>query len=311
MSATVDRPTLGLPARAYADQAWLDREVEQLFERSWTLVAPAEAVAAPGDQVAVQVGRIPLLVTRQDDGSLRALHELDHDVPAGSVEVWEGMVFVHPDPDAPPLADTLGDLPGGIGSYRPGALVEVARDRVTGDFNWKLFVENHIDVYHLWYLHEGSLGAFDHTRFEHRRLGRNWVSYEPFKAVLPPGAGLDQGTVPIAHIDERDRGGIGAHMVFPNLLMASTAEFFATYAVYPLAPGRSWVDLRIRAEPAADGPALLAAARSFISEDVFACEGVQAAVGSSRFAVGALAQQHERSITEFHQHLLAALAEPT
>jgi hypothetical protein len=97
-------------------------------------------------------------------------------------------------------------------------------------------------------LHEISLGAFDHTRFEHERLGTNWVSYEPLK-VGAVGVASSQATVPIRHLDERDRNGIGAHMVFPNLLMASTAEFFATYAVAPVSPFRSRVDLRIRADP--------------------------------------------------------------
>jgi hypothetical protein len=113
---------------------------------------------------------------------------------------------------------------------------------------------------------------------------------------------------PIRHLDERDRNGIGAHMVFPNVLMASTAEFFATYAVTPLSPSRSRVDLRIRAESDADAAALVEATRSFINEDIEACERVQVAIGSSRFAVGAFAVEHERLISEFHSALLAVLA---
>jgi ring hydroxylating enzyme alpha subunit len=123
------------------------------------------------------------------------------------------------------------------------------------------------------------------------------------------GTRLDQGTVAIEHIDDRDRFGIGAHMVFPNLLMASAAEFFATYAVYPISPTRSYVDLRIRAEPGADAGALLHATRSFIDEDVVACEGVQRAVASTRFEIGAFARDHERPIVDFHADLLAALGE--
>jgi hypothetical protein len=42
-------------------------------------------------------------------------------------------------------------------------------------------------------------------------------------------------------------------------------------------------------------------------EDIAACEAIQSVVGSSRFAVGALAKDHERPITNFHLNLLAAL----
>lgn len=226
-----------------------------------------------------------------------------------AVGEWEGMVFANPDPAAPPLVDVLGDLPAHIGSYRPGLLTQVAAVDIEGDFNWKLFVENHVDVYHLWYLHAETLGDFDHPKFEHWQLGRNWASYEPLRQPDSAAARLTQGTEPIRHLDERDRLGIGAHMVFPNLLMASAAEFFVTYAVFPVAPGRSRIELRVRAEAGADADALVAAARSFIDEDISACEQVQRVMGSSAFAVGPLAVEHEAPIAIFQRHLLAALDE--
>jgi choline monooxygenase len=224
-----------------------------------------------------------------------------------SVGEWEGMVFASPDPAAPPLADVLGELPTHIGSYRPGLLTQVAAVDIEGAFNWKLFVENHIDVYHLWYLHAETLGDFDHPKFQHWQLDRNWASYEPLRQPDAAAARLTQGTRPIEHIDDRDRLGIGAHMVFPNLLMATAAEFFITYAVFPVTPERSRIELRVRAEPGADADALVAAARSFIDEDVNACEQVQRVMGSTAFAVGPLAREHEAPITTFQRHVLAEL----
>jgi Rieske 2Fe-2S family protein len=227
-----------------------------------------------------------------------------------AVEAWEGLVFVHPDPAAPPLAETLGGLPERIGSHRPGQLTLVATADVPATCNWKLLVENHIDVYHLWYLHRESLGDFDHHRFEHELIGPNWVSYEPLRAADLEAARLTRGTVTITHLEERDRLGVGAHLVFPNLLMAANAEFFMTYAVVPDAADRSHVEVRIRAEPGADGAALVEAARSFIDEDVRACEQIQTGLRSPWFAVGPLAQTHEAPITAFHRHLLDALDAP-
>jgi hypothetical protein len=96
-------------------------------------------------------------------------------------------------------------------------------------------------------------------------------------------------------------------MVFPNLLMATSAEFFATYAAEPVAPQRTVVELRIRAEPAADPAHLLGALRSFILEDIAACEAVQRGVRSPMFSVGPLARDHERPITTFQANLLTRL----
>ena len=223
-----------------------------------------------------------------------------------SVGVWEGMVFAHPHPDVAPLADALDRLPRAIGSFHPGLLPVVAREDLVARCNWKLFVENHIDVYHLWYLHGRSLADLDHNRFEHTQLGRNWVSYEPLRDPDLASARLVRGTRPIDHIDERDRLGVGAHMIFPNILMASNAEFFMSYAVVPVAPDESRIEVRMRAEPGADGDALLEAAHSFIDEDILACERIQSALASPWFEVGPLARQHEAPITAFHENLLAA-----
>ena len=250
------------------------------------------------------------------DGSLRVVPQRAEQFPGldpaalgllpAAVAVWEGMVFACPDPDVAPLPEVLGPFPEAIGSVRPGLLTLVASADVPAACNWKLLVENHIDVYHLWYLHAESLGHLDHRRFEHRSVGRHWVSYEPLRR---PGAGaLEPGTTPIAHLDARDREGLGAHLVFPNVLFAVSAELFLSYAVVPTGPTSSTVQLRVRAEPGSDGTALLAAARSFVDEDVAACERIQAAMASPWFQVGPLARDHEAPIATFHHHLLEALA---
>jgi phenylpropionate dioxygenase-like ring-hydroxylating dioxygenase large terminal subunit len=249
------------------------------------------------------------------DGELRKVPQPeqfpDLDVGAwglapASVGAWGGMVFVHPDADTPPLAEWMGDLPTAIGSHRPELLTEVAHYQMEARCNWKLFVENHVDVYHLWYLHARTLAAADHDRFEWRQLGPHWVSYEPLKDGISTHRPHHR-VADLDHLEARDRKGVGAHALFPNILMASEGPYFITYACRPVAPDRSVIDLRVRSTPDADVEALLAGAKSFIVEDIAACEGVQRNVRSHRFAIGPMAVDHERPITLFHQHLRAVL----
>jgi hypothetical protein len=94
------------------------------------------------------------------------------------------------------------------------------------------------------------------------------------------------------------------------LMIATAAEFFATYVAEPVGPDRTVIDLRVRAERGAHAAAVLDAVRSFIDEDITACEAVQEAVGSPAFAVGPLAEDHEQPITAFHAHLLQAIGAP-
>lgn len=227
----------------------------------------------------------------------------------GSVGEWGGMVFAHPDADAQPVGRWLGDLPANVGSFRPEVLQEVCRLTLPARCNWKLFVENHVDVLHLWYLHARTLNDFEHSAFEWRQLDRNWSSYEPLKDGIGVPK-LSASATTIGHLDERDRRGLGAHAAFPNVLVATSAEFFATYVARPTGPASMQVDLRVRAEPDADPAMLLGSLQSFILEDIGGCEGVQATIRSSRFGVGPLAEQHEQPIMLFQQHLLDAVGGP-
>jgi hypothetical protein len=90
-------------------------------------------------------------------------------------------------------------------------------------------------------------------------------------------------------------------------MMAAAAEFFATYVAEAHGPAETVIDLRVRAEESADAGKLVDAVRSFVLEDIVACEAVQEAVSSPAFAVGPLARHHEAPITAFHRHVLAAL----
>lgn len=219
-----------LPADVYYRDSWFDAGRSALFGRTWTAAGSAEDLAAPGDVVAVRSGTDPIFVVRDDEGTLRAFHNLCRhrgyqlvagecsvgqsitcgyhfwnfrlngelrNVPQGdtqfggldktqwglrpaAVAEWEGMVLVHPEPHET-LPDWLGEFPGYLGSHHPGRLAEVAHIRYEAPCNWKLFVENHIDVYHLWYLHARTLQQSDHDNFQWWQVGPHWASYESLK----------------------------------------------------------------------------------------------------------------------------------
>ncbi len=82
-------------------------------------------------------------------------------VPAQVAE-WGGMVFANASSNAPGLPESMAGLDERLHGFLAGPLRQVAVVRYEAACNWKLLVENHIDVYHLWYLHARSLAAYDH-----------------------------------------------------------------------------------------------------------------------------------------------------
>ena len=62
-----------LPPLAYTDPSVWDRELSSIFRRDWICVARSSQVSKPGDYVAVDLVDQPVLVTRDDDDTLRAM----------------------------------------------------------------------------------------------------------------------------------------------------------------------------------------------------------------------------------------------
>jgi hypothetical protein len=65
----------------------------------------------------------------------------------------------------------------------------------------------------------------------------------------------------------------------------------------------------VRSSAEADADSLVASIRSFMAEDVAACERMQRGAASPWFGVGALASTHEEPIRRFHTSLLRAVAQ--
>ena len=65
-----------LPSEAYADEGVFRWELEHFFDRSWVCVGRADDLINPGDRRAVALGLESALLTRGDDGVLRAFYNV-------------------------------------------------------------------------------------------------------------------------------------------------------------------------------------------------------------------------------------------
>ena len=79
------------------------------------------------------------------------------------VEAWGPLLFVHPDPDAPPLEQALGPLPQHLADG--GIDLDRLRFGRRSDFevacNWKIAVENYLECYHCAVAHPGFSAVVD------------------------------------------------------------------------------------------------------------------------------------------------------
>src|SRR5262247_4030773 len=83
-----------------------------------------------------------------------------------AVAIWEGLVFVHLDPDPPPLPEYLGELVGQVAELGLGELAFCERRDYTLACNWKVFVDNYLDGgYHVPHLHHSLNSILTYTEY--------------------------------------------------------------------------------------------------------------------------------------------------
>jgi phenylpropionate dioxygenase-like ring-hydroxylating dioxygenase large terminal subunit len=321
MTATVEGATRYLlPPQAYFSATWYQRGIEQVFAQNWGLVGYLADLPAAGTWTTGYCGPIAVATVLQEDGSLRAfadptgsslLPEFDSAGLAGcAVGTWRGLIFAHLRPEsAPDLMTWLDGFAGEafIGDFPLEELAEVYRVQWDLKCNWKFYIENHIDIYHLWYLHDESLGMYDHHGLTHLSAGPHWSCVEGAK----DGDGSRRGSLPrIPGVSDAEARLVRANLIFPNVPWSSSSgNSVNTYQVIPTGPETCRLDLRMRAVPGSvvSEEDLASGKLILYSEDGFACEQMQRVVHSPRFVVGPLAQTYEQPIMTFHQNLLELL----
>lgn len=247
------------------------------------------------NNVPQQVEQIPTL--NLDDWSL---------IPVALAD-WHGLLFVNPDGQAPALKTWLADMPEIIGAFKPERLQVLTEGSFEFAANWKFYVENHVDWYHLWYTHPKSLRMWDHHQGQMLQTGAHWASFEPLRDGQ---ANMTPDLKSIPGLSDRQRQN-GAHLLFPNLTLFTGDTYFATGIVTPLGPDRARVHFRALVEPdQATSPEMaqimLEAFREITEvEDAGMTERLQATVQSDAFGVGPMTMEHEAPIACLHDAYLA------
>jgi len=162
-----------------------------------------------------------------------------------SVELWKSMLFVHPDPDAGSIMNWFGDIDAAIGPHTPEDLPEYedARQSYTIKANWKIVVENYIDVYHLAHLHSGTLHMYDHSKAEYGFKGPHFIFWEP---PVPEFAKDQDKKLAAPRVIPQDKNGAWVPMLFPGIGIGASEDGWSIFIIEALAPDRTRITTRSR-----------------------------------------------------------------
>jgi phenylpropionate dioxygenase-like ring-hydroxylating dioxygenase large terminal subunit len=219
-----------------------------------------------------------------------------------------GLLFVHPDEDpSVTFSQWITGLGTELSAFKVDELELLKSDSFTFDANWKLYIENHIDWLHLWYVHPETLGALDHSAGEIQQYGSSFCSYDPVKREYEAEFKNASPLPDIPHLVDADKRfrETGAHYLFPNLPIFTGSSFFVLADLIPLAPDKTQMNVSLFGIPGGDADAFMSAFNHITKdEDATIITTIQKNVRSSRFSVGPLSHTYEKPISCFHDHYL-------
>ncbi|SFL41678.1 aromatic ring-hydroxylating oxygenase subunit alpha [Shimia haliotis] len=249
-----------------------------------------------------------------------------------AVDVWRGMLFVHPDPNPPSLAAFLGDVDPFLGPHKPEELVEFDEARRTYEIkaNWKIVVENYIDVYHLSHLHSNTLHMYDHAKAEFGWKGPHYHFWEPPSEAY--GKSLESN-LPTPRVIPEPHRGAWVPMLFPGLGLGASEDSWNVFVITPLAPDLTRIENRTKLANVSSweyskqswssagfwksfgGPKYSGddaageddpmASGDFTTEDIYACEQQQKSLSSPYLEIGPASTgespitKHQKAILDF------------
>jgi choline monooxygenase len=266
--------------------------------------------------------------TYELDGRIRAARGMDGTedfdpgamrLPEFRVDTWGPLVWVALDEGVPPLDEWLGAITPRMGNYRLDELEYVGGRRWYIPSNWKLYVDNYMEGYHIPFIHPGlnqalspdvytyklgtwsneQYGAEPHPRGPGSRVASVLGSLQAFRTLKPPMAGLD----------EDERNGYFFFWLFPTNTFNFMPDAFLTMTVRPVDVELTECTFSWWMPEATDltDRLLQAAVVNFGHlvnlEDVEICMHAQKGMRSSEYRQGRYNANQEMCLHHFHQLL--------
>jgi choline monooxygenase len=242
------------------------------------------------------------------DGSLMHATEIDgvegfrpEDFALAPVrtEEWFNLVFVNLNPDALPLHECLGELPRQAEKF-PFTEMKLFERRTYGmKCNWKTYVDNYLEGYHLPSVHPGLNRELDYDAYVVEPYAHHVRQFSPILGAQPGDA------VPRRYQEARENLTTDYFWIFPNWMLNCYPDNVSLNIVLPLEPERSlaifewYLPEKDHAAPAAK--ASVEFSDQIQIEDVAICEVVQKNLRSRSYSRGRFSVKQEKGVHAFHR----------
>ncbi len=214
------------------------------------------------------------------------------------VAAWGPLVFANLDLKAPPLAHFLDGIPERTARFQPEAMRFVLQKRWTIACNWKVYVDNYLEGYHLPAVHPGLYKELDYDAYR-VEPHRYWsLQHAPLRAGHRPER---------KYVAQGEGDDAQYYWLFPNVMLNIYQGQMQTNVVIPRGVDQCEVVFEWYAvDPPADAAAdptwtrLIAFSDEIQDEDIGICEVVQRNLRSRSYDRGRYSATRENGVHHFH-----------
>ncbi len=214
-------------------------------------------------------------------------------LPQLQVREWQGLVFVALADDVPAFERVYAGITERIAPVELATMQFVRRDSWDIACNWKVYVDNYLEGYHVPLIHPALSKVVDYRNYEVELSEWYSLQHSPLQ-----GSG-----------DVYGDGQAFYYFIFPNVMLNVMPGRLATNRVLPLGPGRCRVEFEWFCAPTDEACARIERDREFTNaiqaEDVDICERVQLGLASGHYRAGRLCPKREAGVWHFHERLRA------
>lgn len=220
------------------------------------------------------------------------------------LDTWGDLIFVNFDNNAEPLSDVLGEIPNQARGFEFEGLKLAERRDYVIDCNWKVYVDNYLEGYHIPIAHPGLMKEIDYAQYRTDTYRYYSQQFAPIRSMKPDDSGerfYAPGT-----------GGVQEALyfwIFPNLMLNIYPDNLSTNLIVPLSHEKTLTIFEwfFHDTDSPKSKERIAKAVAFSDEvqqeDVLLCENVQKGLKSSTYDRGRYSVKRENGVHHFHMLL--------
>jgi len=245
------------------------------------------------------------LLTTPELGDVKDFDKGCHGLRPVLAQTWGPILFVNLDTEAEPLESVLGAIPSETARFRLDAMKLVARKDYELRCNWKTYVDNFLEGYHLPTVHPRLFKELDYEayRVETHRLYSAQIA--PIRAAAQQSSNRQYAPTKEGELEAL------YYWVFPNWMLNVYPDNMSLNIVLPLGVDRTvtvfeW--FRHDGASAHEIERTVAFSDEIQLEDIAICEAVQRGLASGAYDAGRLSVLRENGVHHFqrlvHEHLV-------